>query len=94
MFRRLEPVLRNPGKQSVGVKSSHEFIASGVFQDGGVPVLILVNLSNDAPADVSFEHPAGTAENFFDTEWKYTSKNGKFQFRLEPNQSLVLRLVK
>ena len=94
MFRRLEPVLRNPGKQPIAVKSSLEFIASGVFQDGDVPVLILVNLSNDTPADVSFEHPAGTAENFFDTEWKYTSKNGKFQFRLDPNQSLILRLVK
>ena len=94
MFRRLEPVLRHPGKQPIPVKSSHEFIASGVFQDGDVPVLILVNLSNDAPADVSFDHPANKAEDFFDAEWKYTSKNGKFQFRLDPNQSLVLRLVK
>ena len=94
MFRRLEPVLRNPGKQPIAVKSSHEFIASGVFQDGDAPVLILVNLSNDAAADVSFDHSAKKAEDFFDAEWKYTSKNGKFQFRLEPNQSLVLRLVK
>ncbi len=94
MFRRLEPVLRNPGKQPILVKSSHEFIASGVFQDGDVPVLVLVNLSNDAATDVSFDHPAETAEDFFDAEWKYAAKNGKFQFRLGPNQSLVLRLIK
>ena len=94
MFRRLEPVLRNPGKQPIKVRSSHEFVASGVFLDGGVPVLILVNLSNDAAADVSFGHPAEKAEDFFDAEWKFTAKNGNFQFRLEPNQSLVLRLIK
>lgn len=94
MFRRLEPVLRNPGGQPILVTSSHEFVVSGVFQDGGTPVLILVNLSNDSAADVSFEHPAKRAEDFFDPEWKYASKDGKFQFHLAPDQSCVLRLIK
>ena len=93
MFRRLEPVLRNPGK-SVPVKSSHEFVVSGVFRDGKDPVVILVNISGDTPADISFAHPAKAAENFFDPQWKYAPSNGVFHFCLGPNQSRVLRLKK
>ncbi len=94
MFRRLEPVLRHPGKQPIKVRSSHEFVASGVFQDGDDPVLIIVNISGDTPADISFVHPASAAEDFFDPEWKYAHSKGIYRFRLGPNQSKVLRLKK
>ena len=93
MFRRLEPVLRKPGKP-IPVKSSHEFIASGVFQDGGDPVILIVNISGDTPADISFAHPAKAAENFFDPQWKYIPSKGIYHFRLWPNESRVLRLKK
>lgn len=91
MFRRLEPVLRNPGKP-VPIRSSHEFVASGVFLDGNEPVILAVNISGDTPADIRFEHPAKAVENFFDPQWKYLPAKGKYHFRLGPNQSLVLRL--
>ena len=93
MFRRLEPVLRNSGNP-VPVKSSHEFIASGMYQDGDDPVILIVNISGDTPADISFVHPAKAAENFFDPQWKYTPSKGIYQFRLGPNESRVLRLKK
>ena len=91
MFRRLEPVLRHPGKP-VPVRASHEFVVSGVFQDGEEPVILIVNISGDTPADIRFEHPAKAAENFFDPQWKYTPSKGVYHFRLGPNESLVLRL--
>ena len=91
MFRRLEPVLRHPG-EPIPVKSSHEFVVSGVFQDGPDPVIIIVNISGDTPADITFAHPASAAENFFDPQWKYVPSKGKYHLRLDPNESKVLRL--
>ena len=93
MFRRLEPVLRNPGTP-IKITSSHEFVVSGVFQDGDDPVLIIVNISGDTPADIRFAHSAKAAEDFFDPEWKYAHSKGIYRFRLGPNQSKVLRLKK
>jgi len=93
MFRRLEPILRKPGKP-VQVTSSHEFVASGIFQDGTDQVIIIVNISGDTPADITFAHPASAAENFFDPQWKYVPSKGKYHFRLGPNESKVLRLKK
>ena len=92
MFRRLEPVLRNPAAEPLPLESSHEFVAHKMFQEGDTPVLLLVNLSNDTPTDVSFSHAATEAEDFFDPAWTYKPEDGKYRFRLEPNQSLVLRL--
>jgi len=91
MFRRLEPILRQPGKP-VPVTSSHEFVASGVFQDGTDQVIIIVNISGDTPADITFAFPASAADNYFDPQWKYAPSNGKYHFRLGPNGSKVLRL--
>ena len=93
MFRRLAPVLRNQGKP-IQIRSSHEFVVSGVFQDGEEPVILIVNISGDTPADIRFEHPAKAAENFFDPHWKYMPSKGVYHFRLAPNGSLVLCLKK
>ena len=92
MFRRLEPVLRTPAEQPIPVEASHEFIVSKVFQAGPDPVILLVNISNDTPAEVSFGTEADSASDFFDEAWAYPIEQGKIKLNLKPNGTAVIRL--
>ena len=63
-----------------------------MFQEGDTPVLLLVNLSNDTPTEVSFATEAVSASDFFDDAWSYPLEGGKIKLNLKPNGSAVIRL--
>ena len=91
MFRRLGEKLNNGKNFDLKVKASTDYVVSRAVDCNGEKILILLNISPDTPADVSFRINSKSAEYFFDSAWKYHGKDGVFLFRLAPLESKVLK---
>ena len=92
MFRRLEPVLSNGIPRRLELNSTTGHVPFRALDYQGETIILMVNISPDTPADVTFSHPVCEAEDFFDSAWKYKGSNGKFTFRLKPVETKVIRL--
>ena len=85
---RLDRVLAD---RKMKLKSSTDYVMSRALDHQGETVLLMVNISPDTPADVTVTHNGNEMEDFFDSAWKYKGDHGKFQFKLKPVETKVLR---
>ena len=93
MFMKLEDFMETADRMEWPVKSSTPHVRSCAFRNGDQIVVLAVNLSNETPAEVSFDTAAKSASDFFDGAWTYPVEEGKIKLVLKPNGTAVIRLA-
>ena len=92
MFMKLEDFMETASRMKWPVTSSTPHVRSCAFRNGDETVVLLVNISNETSAGVTFETEAKSASDFFDDAWKYPIDDGKIKLKLKPNGTAVIRL--
>ncbi|MBO4491835.1 MAG: hypothetical protein J5944_10800 [Lentisphaeria bacterium] len=93
MFMKLEDFMETGTRMEWPVRASTPHVRSCAFRNGDQTAVLVVNLSNETPAGVTFDTAAGSASDFFDGAWTYPVKGGRIKLNLKPNGTAVLRLT-
>jgi hypothetical protein len=93
MFRSLGKVLNGGENITLPVKVSTDYVVHRALKYQGKTVLIMLNVSPDTEAVAEVQLPRDRAENFFDPEWKFYGKNGKYILNLKPLETIVLQVA-
>jgi len=92
MFMKLEDFTETASRMKWPVKSSTPHVRSCAFRNGDQTAVLVVNISNEKSAEVTFDTEAGSVSDFFDDAWEYPIEEGKIKLNLKPNGTAVIRL--